>query len=111
MSTRPFAVVREAEIAQRAYIQSDTATTSSSGSNYWTLTIKKNNSTTIFTKTTNGAEIAQWGAYDLGAYASLAAAKVSAGTPLQFTMTATGSPTDLTGANITVTVETTKDLG
>lgn len=111
MSTRPHSVAREAEIAQRAYLQSDTATTSSSGSNYWTFVIKKDNSTTIFSKVTNGAEITAYAAYDLGAYASLAAAKLSAGTPLQFTMTATGSPTDLSTANISVTVETTKDIG
>ena len=81
------------------YVVSDTATTSSSGSNNWTFMPKKANSTDLKSgvKTTNGAEISANTEYALGIDQNKDCA---ASATLQVVVTKNGTPTDLSGAVI-----------
>ena len=92
-------------------IVSDTATTSSSGSDNWQFDAYKNASTARLSsaKTTSGAEIAANTEYNLGTL-NATNLYLAAGDTLRIQVTKNGTPTDLSGAKIVFQAHLRKDL-
>lgn len=85
-------VARGAKTVLAAKLLLDMSTTGSDASNLYTVTVAKNAATTLFSKTTNGAEITAGTVWDLGAPAVSALAD---GDYLSMRVTKTGTPTDI----------------
>jgi len=92
-------------------IVSDTATTSSSGSDNWQFDAYKNASTALLSsaKTTSGAEIAANTEYDLGTL-NATNKYLAVGDTIRIQVTKNGTPTDLSGAKVAFQAHVRKDL-
>ena len=92
------------------YVISDTATTSSDGTNNWTFQVQNltaANSLCSTAKTTNGAEIAGDTRYSLGVDQNNAKADLDGGDVLELQITKNGTPTDLSSARVTIQIDYT----
>ncbi len=85
-------VMSGAKTVLAAKLVLDMGTTGSDASNLYTIEVAKNATTTLFTKTTNGAEITADTVYDLGAPV---VSTLADGDYLSMRVTKTGSPSDL----------------
>ena len=108
--TAPYKAVLES-----VSVISDTATTSSSGSNNWQFDVFKGNPSSAVAllasaKTTNGSEITAYTSYDLGAVHATNK-YLSLGDVLVIRVTKNGTPTSLGSANLTFYASIKKDLG
>lgn len=84
---------------------SDTATSSSNGTNKWTFQVSNQTATVNLcstAKTTNGSEMAEDTAYSLGVDQNLT---INANDVLELQITKSASPTDLTNATVACVVE------
>lgn len=93
------------EIIDAAYILSDTATSGSDGSNNWTFAINNVTQTEALasvTTTTDTTEITANTAYTLDIDQNNAAADITALDVFNVVITKTGSPTDLSSAEVTL---------
>ncbi len=92
------------------YLISDTATTSSDGTDNWTIQVANltaANNLCSTAKTTNGAEIAADTRYSLGVDQNNAKADLDGGDVLELQITKNGTPTDLSSARVTVQIDYT----
>lgn len=95
------------------YIISDTATTSSDGTDNWTFQVVNLTETEDLiatAATTNGAEIAADTRYALGVDQNNVKANLDAGDVLELQITKNGTPTDLSSANVLVQIDYKMDL-
>lgn len=95
------------------YLLSDTATTSSDGTDNWTIQVRNLTGAVDLVataKTTNGAEIAADTRYAMGVDQNSAKADLDGGDVLELQITKNGTPTDLSGAKVCVQIDYKMDL-
>lgn len=95
------------------HLISDTATSGSDASNNWSFQVRNLTASLDLiasAKTTNGAEIAADTRYSLGVDQNNAKADLGGGDVIELQITKTGTPTDLSGAKVTVQIDYTIDL-
>jgi|2_EtaG_2_1085320.scaffolds.fasta_scaffold04045_5 hypothetical protein len=102
-------------VLQSISVVSDTATTSSSGSNNWQFDAYKGNPSSgvallASSKTTNGAEISAYTPYDLGTVHTTNK-YLAANDVIVIRVTKNGTPTALSSAKLSFQATVEKDLG